>query len=205
MSIIKLIRCAVTEGQKESFSQGQSVWSELKGCDGFEGQCGGWSEDGEALVLGQWRSKKHVSAFMESVHDALALKSHQQRTYRYCDVHYFEKVKNIQPIVDNVIQPNRSFIHLTLYRQIQHVNRFTHDILNTENPEPKASDGMLGGFLARGISADDCFLVATFWRSYSHFKGDRRITPCRIRGAEQSGNVSEWRVNEEAAWKVSPL
>ncbi|ROS01092.1 uncharacterized protein DUF4937 [Sinobacterium caligoides] len=114
MAVTKLIKCIIKPGRKGLFHRGQLAWSELNNCDGFDGQLGGWTSDGEAIVLGQWESEEVIGRFMDSIHDNIFKKSKQSEAFSHCQVQYFEKVLSISALVDNDESLQGSVLRLAL-------------------------------------------------------------------------------------------
>jgi len=88
--LFKYIRCEVEEEKRAAFSKVQEEWNRLSEVDGFLGQLGGWSESGEAVILGFWESRQAYQHFMEHVHDTIFLENNQGKTYRSIAVTMYE-------------------------------------------------------------------------------------------------------------------
>lgn len=88
--LVKYIRCEVEEEKRAAFSKAQEEWNRLSEVDGFLGQLGGWSESGEAVILGFWESRQAYQHFMEHVHDTIFLENNQGKTYRSIAVTMYE-------------------------------------------------------------------------------------------------------------------
>ncbi|MFD2177813.1 DUF4937 domain-containing protein [Veronia pacifica] len=208
MTIIKLIKCKVKEGQHESFSNGQLAWEALRHCEGFEGQCGGWTQSREALVLGKWCSSGDVAQFMASVHDSIFLKSNQEATYSECDIHYLEHCHSIVPLVTKNNAPGSGVISVSRHDNISDVDRFMHDQTNIWHPVLIRAEGMLGCFISVSTLHSDCFLVVTHWQSFSDYEHFKESTLLREEQQNEPQrylcDLSECLVNEEVSWRVFP-
>ena len=208
MGIIKLIICRVKTGQKENFSRGQLAWKELSNCDGFYGQYGGWTLNGDAIVLGEWRSMNHVTDFMNFVHDNIDFKSEQHNTYYKCDVHYFESIFNINSLKSDTLNPNCSVIRLAYCRKVQDIECFMREQKNIWNPGMERTEGFLGGSVARSLSQSDYFIVITRWSSITcHEKYIKNVFPTlkeQTLPENYIGDLSGCLVQEECLWRVAP-
>lgn len=209
MTIFKLVTCQVEKDRKQNFSCSQLAWEELKNCEGFGGQFGGWSKSEEqAIILGVWQSHEHVQAFMESVHDDIFFKSGQQSTYKKCDIHYYEKILDIPSLANNFGIKNNSVFRLAYCRGVQDVERFFRDQRNTWNVHMGKATGMLGGCVIRSLKQSDYFVVITYWASNedheNYVNGIFLTLKNQVSPKEYIENLSGCIIQEECSWKVAP-
>ncbi|WP_169525223.1 YdbC family protein [Pseudalkalibacillus hwajinpoensis] len=80
--LIKNVICEVKEGHASSFSSGQERWKELKHCNGFIAQFGGWSQNKRtATIIGFWLNRSSYNEFMKKYHDVIYEKTGQSGTF----------------------------------------------------------------------------------------------------------------------------
>ncbi|ROS01084.1 uncharacterized protein DUF4937 [Sinobacterium caligoides] len=208
MAITKLIKCTIKAGRKELFHRGQLAWSELNNCDGFEGQLGGWTSDGEAIVLGEWESEEVVGRFMDSIHDNISEKSKQSEAFSHCQVQYFEKVLSIPALGSNDEPSQGCVLRLAQCEDVQDVDRFMHDQKSIWNPAMGKAEGMLGGFVARHLNQSNHLLVITRWESLFHHENYKEsIFPGLSRKVAPEAYInrlSGYVVREDNSWQVTP-
>ncbi|AEV87224.1 hypothetical protein ACWT_6210 [Actinoplanes sp. SE50] len=87
--LLKVIVCEVTD--VAGFAAAQAGWSALRGRPGFLAQAGGWSDPCTARIVGCWRDRAALRAFMADGHDAIA--AGQRDTFRRAEVHHFQVVR----------------------------------------------------------------------------------------------------------------
>jgi hypothetical protein len=107
MTIMKLIRCTLTPNKRTAFSKAQQAWQDMRDCDGFIAQLGGWEITADnpkadniqsasphlaATIVGLWQSEAHLRQFMALKHDDIFQQSQQQASYLSCKVKRFTLV-----------------------------------------------------------------------------------------------------------------
>lgn len=98
--IVKLIRCKVAADKGADFCVAQQAWQPLATCPGFRGQIGGWDrQNHDAVVIGLWQSKAHLTQFMAQLHDRIMEQNQQQNTYLSC------KVQGLTPVSHQALSP----------------------------------------------------------------------------------------------------
>jgi hypothetical protein len=110
--LIKYIKCEVEEAKKAAFSKAQEEWVPLSEVGGFLGQFGGWSRNGEAVILGFWESRQAYQHFMEQIHDTIFLENNQGKTYRSITVTLYEGEFK-QDWIDNIGSAGRVYVSET--------------------------------------------------------------------------------------------
>ncbi|MBM7621933.1 hypothetical protein JOC95_003841 [Bacillus tianshenii] len=108
--LIKYIKCQVKEERRVDFSRAQEQWSPLADMEGFLGQLGGWSEKGEAVILGFWESSQSYQHFMEHIHDTIFLENNQGKTYRSISVTLYEGEHGKCGWLDRAASTDRLFL-----------------------------------------------------------------------------------------------
>ena len=80
---IKNIICDVDPNLKNAFSIAQSKWNDLKNCNGFMAQFGGWNSKNkhQAFITSVWENEEFYNNFMNNTHDLIVKNSNQNKTY----------------------------------------------------------------------------------------------------------------------------
>lgn len=101
--LLKLIRCTVAPGSKETFANGQQAYSALHGCPGFVEQSGGFADapraaedqlqQGEqAWLAAWWKDWSSYSDFRSDLHDLLHARSGHALSCARTEVSYWDSV-----------------------------------------------------------------------------------------------------------------
>jgi len=202
--LIKLIRCNVKLGMRESFSKAQTAWSAISNCSGFHGQFGGWNVlKDEAVVLGIWNNQLSLEHFMRHTHDRITERNRQSTTYCRCDVStlnvewlisdqetdvdkHFNHVQFIQLIEFQVTQENTQ-----LFRDEQ--KRVWHHLMSR-------TPGMVAVLLAQYSDAPQCYQIVCLWESEPSFHKTTPKTDLKDGSNANSGLL----IHIEPAWNVYP-
>ncbi|WP_053220076.1 YdbC family protein [Virgibacillus senegalensis] len=205
--IIKKIHCKVDESAKDAFQYQQSQWQELKRCEGFLGQLGGWTEanPSAAVIFSFWENKDAYQYFMDYIHDEILNKTAQAKTYHSISITLFEKQFSLSTKADQMsaFLDRTQFVRLALTTVKQeYINRFIEKQKNIWNP------GMHGGFFARSQQDNRYFLVLSGWENQAyHQQYMEKHFPELTKNANPMDDLEEiagerFRVVEE--WRVLP-
>jgi hypothetical protein len=104
--MVKWIVCEVPEKNRQAFSRGQEVWSELQGVEGFVAQFGGWNRERrqEACLVAVWRDELAYRQFMAEVHDPIYERTGQQGTFDSIRVKVFSQEMEVKPVRVELLQ-----------------------------------------------------------------------------------------------------
>lgn len=161
--LLKLVRCQIGMGKKDSFSRAQQRWKRIKKCRGFAGQIGGWDDRDhhQANILALWETEEDYQVFMREHHDEIYYKTKQEGTFQSIEVQTFDVLEHFSHGNFCEAWKEAKVLRVTLYKVIpEQTHLFVETQAKFANPSLVNCTGMLGLYVAY---QDNTFLVVSLW------------------------------------------
>lgn len=207
--LLKWITCLVEPQRRDAFDEAQQAWASLALCPDLVAQVGGWDEHDRACILGLWRDQASYGRFMEHLHDAIALGSAQQGTYRRSSVVLADALLQLPGDAEGLLQACAGAEVLRVADctvSPGHRDHFVASQLSVWAPGLEATAGMRQGVLAVVQDRPQRFLVGSLWRTLADHDvlvRDRLPALRTLAGAQADlASFQEHRVRLEPGWQV---
>jgi heme-degrading monooxygenase HmoA len=213
--LVKWIRCAVSESDRDAFSAAQSRWSAIAEAPRLVAQLGGWDEKStprDACILSAWQDRTAYDHFMASIHDRVTDANAQAGLYSSIRVDLMElafPMPGTEPGLVEAVDAAAGYLRVAECTvQPPRVDHFVGAQRDVWLPAMSAAPGMRGGWFLRGSADPAVFTVVTAWASVEQHDAYARHRVPELRAqADVSADLVQMTgrfVRLEPAWQVVP-